>query len=259
MSQAAAFDSFAADYDRSFTASAIGQRMRAAVWRRLDAAFRPGERVLELNCGTGEDAVHLARRGVRVLATDVSPAMLAMARAKVDRAGLARIVDIDRLAIEDLAHYRAGPFDGVLSNFGGLNCVDDLPGVARGLAAMLRPGAKALLCVMGPVAVWEWGWYLAHGQPRKALRRMRRDGTAWRGLTIRYPTIGEMRRAFAPHFAQRRVAAIGALVPPSYAEAWAARYPRLLAALDRWERRAETLAPLPWVADHYLIELERQA
>lgn len=260
MSPAVPFDAMAADYDATFGTSAIGQRLRAAVWRRLDAAFQPGERVLELNCGTGEDAVHLARRGVRVLATDVSPAMLGATRAKVERAGLADLVGTVRLPIEHLANHRIpGSFDGVLSNFGGLNCVDDLPGVARGLAATLRPGARALLCVMGPAAAWEWGWYLARGQPGKALRRLRRGGTPWRGLTIRYPAIGAVRGAFAPHFAPRRVAAIGALLPPTYAGEWAARHPRWLAALDRWERRLETVPPLPWLADHYLIELERRA
>jgi SAM-dependent methyltransferase len=258
MNNAAAFDSFAADYDRSFTTSAIGQRLRAAVWRRLDAAFRPGDRVLELNCGTGEDAVYLGRRGVHVLATDISTEMLTVTRAKVARAGVAGLVDVAQMPIEDLTqHPRPGGFDGALSNFGGLNCVADLAGAARGLAAVLRPGARVLLCVMGPAVPWEWGWYLAHAQPRKALRRLQRGGTSWHGLSIRYPTIGAVRSAFASHFAQRRVAALGALVPPSYAQAWAARHPRLLAALDRWERRAETLPPLPWLADHYLIELER--
>jgi len=114
-----------------------------------------------------------------------------------------------------------------------------------------------MLCVMGPAVPWEWGWYLARGEPGKALRRLRRDGSEWRGLAIRYPSIGAMRRAFAPHFATRRVAAIGAILPPTYAEGWAVRHPRLLAALDRWERRVETVPPLPWLADHYLIELER--
>jgi len=251
------FDRMAADYDRSFTASAIGERLRAAVWRRLEAAFQPGERVLELNCGTGEDAVHLARRGVHVLATDSSPRMLEMTRAKVARAGLAGMIEVAPLAIEELPAAALGSFDGVLSNFGGLNCTGDLPGLAQGLAARLRPGAKALLCVMGPVVPWEWGWYLARGRPREALRRLRRGGAEWRGLTIRYPAIGALRRAFAPHFTQRRVAAVGALLPPTYAEAWAARRPRLLAALDRCERRVETVPPLPWLADHYLIELER--
>lgn len=258
MYRAAPFDGLAADYDHSFTASAIGQRMRAAVRRRLDAAFAPGERVLELNCGTGEDAVHLGSRGVRVLATDSSAEMLSVAQTKVDLARLGALVEVVRMPIEDLARNRpAGPFDGVLSNFGGLNCVDDMPDVARGLAAITRPGARVLLCLMGPVVPWEWGWYLAHGERRRAMRRLRREGAMWRGLRIRYPSIGRTRCAFAPHFVQRRVSALGALVPPSYAEPWAARHPRLLATLDRLERGAETIWPLPWLADHFLIELER--
>jgi len=184
MDFAAPFDGMAADYDRSFTSSTIGRRMRAAVWRRMDATFQPGERVLELNCGTGEDAVHLGQRGVRVVATDSSPEMLAMTRAKVEHAGLTELVEVARLPIEDLAKYRpAHCFDGVLSNFGGLNCVADLPAVSRGLAALTRPGARALLCAMGPAVPWEWGWYLVHGQPRKAVRRLGRQG-AHDGLRI---------------------------------------------------------------------------
>jgi SAM-dependent methyltransferase len=290
------FDAMAADYDRSFTESQIGALMRQAVWRRLDARFRPGDRVLELNCGTGEDAVYLARRGVRVLATDIAPAMLEVARAKVARAGLEDLVEMRQLAIEELAATRdtrhetrdtrhetwgdspvsglrslvsglwspglpvsrSDPFDGALSNFGGLNCVADVRGVADGLANCLRPGGWALLCVMGPLVPWEWAWYLRRGQPAKAFRRLRRGGVVWRGLTIRYPSIGAVRRAFAPAFRLRRVSAVGALVPPSYAESWALRRGRLLERLGRWERRLAAWPPLPWLADHYLLELERQ-
>ena len=271
------FDGMAAGYDSGFTESRIGALMRQAVWRRIDARFRPGDRVLELNCGTGEDAVYLARRGVRVLATDIAPAMLDVARAKVARAGLADLVEVRQLAIEELRKQKEEgrmpeeardsfsilhssfsiPFDGALSNFGGLNCVADLPGVAAGLASRLRPGAVALLCVMGPLVPWEWAWYLRRGQPGKAFRRLRRGGVAWRGLTISYPSIGALRRAFAPWFRAQRVSAVGALLPPSYVEEWAAQRPRLLDRLGRWERRAETWPPLPWLADHYLVELER--
>jgi ubiquinone/menaquinone biosynthesis C-methylase UbiE len=255
---AAPFDGLAASYDRTFTSSAIGQRMRRAVWRRMDQAFRPGDRVLELNCGTGEDAVHLGSRGVRVHATDASPQMLAITRAKVERAGLTGMIDVAQMPIEKLAgQWRPSSFDGVLSNFGGLNCVDDLQAVAYGLAAIVRPGGRALLCLMGPAVPWEWAWYLAHGQPRKAMRRLGNGGSRWRGLTVHYPSISKLRRAFAPHFMQRRVSAVGALAPPTFAEPWAARHPRWLAALDRVERRSETVWPLPWLADHYLIELER--
>lgn len=233
-------------------------------------AFAAGDRVLELGCGTGEDAVHLGRQGVRVLATDASPGMVAAAKRKVEAAGLRDLVEVRQLALEELARLGGQgpapltpltggpPFDGAFSSFGGFNCIADPRGPARDLAALLRPGARVLLCVMGPLVPWEWGWFLLRGRPSKALRRLRPGGAAWRGMVIRYPTIGAMMRAFEPEFRARRTAAIGVLLPPSYAEPWAARHPRLLARLDRWERRWETLPPLPWLADHYLLELERR-
>ena len=115
----------------------------------------------------------------------------------------------------------------------------------------------AVLCVMGPVVPWEWLWFLARGEPAKAFRRLRPGGVAWRGLSIRYPSARRLRRAFSPGFRYLRAGALGALVPPPYSEPWAARHPRLLAFLDRWERRLETWAPLPSLADHYVLELER--
>lgn len=254
------FDRMAADYDRTFTYTQIGKRMRQAVWRRLDAHFGPGDCVLELNCGTGEDAVYLARRGVHVLATDISPSMVQIAREKVEQAGLSEWVEVRCHAIEDLATLPSFlsdlHFDGMLSNFGGFNCVQDLRSVAEGLAACLRPGGVALLCLMGRWCPWEWVWFLAHRQLRKAFRRWR-GRVCWRGVSIYYPSIKEVRRAFAHRFRLRRVGAIGSLLPPPYAESWAMRHPHLLACLDHWERRLETIPPLPSLADHYLLEMER--
>src|SRR3954447_11979042 len=63
------FDAVADSYDAQFTHTTIGALMREVVWRRLGARFAAGSRVLEMNCGTGEDALWMARRGVNVLAT----------------------------------------------------------------------------------------------------------------------------------------------------------------------------------------------
>jgi ubiquinone/menaquinone biosynthesis C-methylase UbiE len=253
-----AFDAQASTYDSRFTATAIGAAMRRAVWARCAVRFAPGCRVLELNCGTGEDALWLVHRGVRVLATDVSPGMLQVAQEKLAAASGAALAQFRQLAWEDLDTFEEGPFDGVLSNFGGLNCVGDIEGAARALAAKLRPGAAVLLCVMGPVVPWEWLWFLTRADPARAFRRLRRAGTRWSGITVRYPSIAKMRRAFAPQFRVLRVSAIGSLLPPPYTEKWTGRFPRALAALDRMERRIETWWPLPALADHYLMELERR-
>jgi SAM-dependent methyltransferase len=251
------FDALAARYDRAFTDTTVGRWMRSAVWRRSDALFAPGSHVLEINCGTGEDAVHLAGRGVRVTATDAAPAMVAEAQAKVTRAGVAGLVDVQPLPIESI-DARLGPFDGLLSNFGGLNCVTDLPAAMAGLAAVLRRGAPALVCLMGPCVPWEWAWFLGHGDTRKAFRRLRPGGARWRGLTIRYPTVAAVRKACAPAFRITRVAALGAVMPPPFAETWAVEHPRLAGCCRDVERRLETCWPLPWLADHVIVELERR-
>jgi SAM-dependent methyltransferase len=244
------FDAVAEHYDDTFTNSAIGSVMRRAVWRRMGELWPPGSRVVELNCGTGIDAAWLGEHGVQVMATDAASGMVEAARA--------RGVDVRQLGAESIGELATlGPFDGALSNFGGLNCVEDLGAVVDGVAVCVRPGGSALLCIMGPVVPWEWMWYLLHGQPRKAIRRFARV-TTWRGMTIRYPSIRTMRRVLAPSFEVRRVWALGAFIPPSYAEHWASRHPRLLASLAAAERRIERWPGVAQMADHYVLEVTRR-
>jgi SAM-dependent methyltransferase len=250
------FDALAEDYDEQFTRTRIGTAMRAVVWKRCAARFRPGFRILEMNCGTGEDARWLAGRGMEVLATDVSPGMIGTSRRKLAVSLESHAVQLQMLAWEDLETLDAAPFDGMLSNFGGLNCVADLSAAAASLAGKLKPGAIAILCIMGPWVPWEWLWFLSRGRPDCAFRRMRRN-RRWSGVVIHYPSINDTVRAFGAHFRLLRAGAIGALLPPPYTEGVLGRYPGLLAALDRMERRWEIHWPLPQLADHYLLELER--
>jgi SAM-dependent methyltransferase len=254
---APAFDGAAETYDSQFTRTVIGSMMRRAVWARCAVRFASGSRVLEMNCGTGEDALWLSHRGIEVLATDVSPAMLRIAERKLANSRGIAEARFEQLAWEDLHSLQAGPFDGALSNFGGLNCLTDLRGAARALAATLRPGAVAILCIMGPIVPWEWAWFLSRGKPAAAFRRLRRGGTSWSGIKIQYPSITATRRAFSPEFRALRVSAIGALMPPPYTEGLTGRFPRMLAVLERIERRLDTVWPLCVFADHYLLELER--
>ncbi len=263
MTSGSVFDTVAAAYDETFTHTTLGRIYRQAVWRRLDALFRPGSRILELNCGTGEDAVYLASRGVRVLATDASQAMLEQARRKAEEHRLDSFIETAYLDLADLSSERAtallerhgSPFDGALSNFGGLNCVSDLERAAEGLASVLKSRAPVVLCLMGRLVPWEWVWSCT--RPGKAFRRLQVNGAIWRGIRVYYPTIRAVKRAFSAYFRTTRVAGIGFLLPPPYAERLARRAPRLLEWLDRLERRLEAVPPFARFADHYVLELER--
>ena len=59
-----AFDRIATDYDQASTDVLISRWIRERVWSRLAQLFPRGSHVLELGCGTGEDAVWLAQQGI---------------------------------------------------------------------------------------------------------------------------------------------------------------------------------------------------
>ena len=264
--EAAPFDAMAADYDRTFTDSHLGRLVRDAVWRRLDARFGAGDRVLEVNCGTGVDACHLAGRGVLVTATDVAPAMVAATAKRAAAAGVADLVSVHTLDLDRFgpahrldAGTTDGPrYDGLVSNFGGLNCVADLPATLAALGRVMRPGGVAVLGIMGPVVPWEWAWQLSRGRPGAAVRRLRPGGARWRGLTIRYPSPAALARAARPMFTVERLSGVGVLLPPTDAARWAARHPRVIDRLAAAERRLDRVAAAAWFADHYVIELRRR-
>src|SRR5450432_725331 len=248
-------------YDATFTDSLIGRSQRNVVWHALENTFRPGDRVLELNCGTGEDALFLAKRGVAVLACDASARMISVGQHRKTREApnsslqfrILRNEDIDTLTAVDR-------FDGVLSNFSGLNCVQHLPAVARKLADLVKPGGAAILCLSTRVCLWEITWYGLRGNFKKAFRRLPGATVAKLNeiaVPVWYPTIAEVKRSFLPSFTLRSVRAVGLLVPPSYAELWIARHHSMLKAFETLDRIVGAWPGLRGVGDHVLLEFER--
>jgi ubiquinone/menaquinone biosynthesis C-methylase UbiE len=258
--RAAYWDEAADKYDRNFTGTLIGQTRRHSVWRDLERAFRPGQRVLELNCGTGIDAIHLAARGIRVLACDISPRMIQIARQDAVASGYAARLEFRVLPTEALHRLESeSPFDGAFSNFSGLNCVEDLPAVARNLARLLKPGAPLLACVIGHFVPWEIVWFLAHGKPAKAFARaLDNGGLSDAGdLKIQRPSVRKMARIFAPDFELRSWRGVGIAVPPSYMEGWARRFPKITKLLARTDDWIDRRPPFRNLGDCILIEFSR--
>jgi ubiquinone/menaquinone biosynthesis C-methylase UbiE len=260
---AAPFDALAGRYDETFTTSKIGCAQRASVWKELEKAFHPGDRVLEIGCGTGVDACFLAERGVAVVACDSSPQMLNLAIRRIKENRRDRSVRPHLLAAEDIASLPSRSFDGAFSNFGALNCVKELQQFARDLAILLKPGATALLCWIGPCCAWEIAWYLTQGNPAKAFRRLRRGGVTARlsesaSVRVHYPSIRRLRRIFTPEFRLVSFKGIGVSVPPTYVEYWANRFPRLFDLSVQADSVLGHCAGMRAFADHILLEFRRE-
>lgn len=279
-----AFDSLAPLYDAAFTSTAIGRWLRGRVHARLNLRFQPGQSVLELGCGTGEDALHLANQGVRVTATDISSQMLAAARAKLGDHPLVRLVELDlhELMLEPgetsspswrsgLAGGSSAPaptlgdeevFDGAFSNFGALNVLSDWRPLARWLASRVRPGGIVALGVMGPLCLWEIGWHGLHLNFRTATRRLRapalfQPGPSAEPLRIYYPSIRRLQSDFSRWFRRVEIDSLGLFLPPSDVYGALEKRPRLMQGLMSLEKRFGANDFLARFADHYWIEFER--
>jgi len=111
MEERSLFDEKARHYDEWYQ-TPLGELVdrieKEAVYSYLEP--REGESILEIGCGTGNYALDLAARGVKVTAVDISPAMLERAREKARALGLEvelLLADARRLPFPDCSFDKA--------------------------------------------------------------------------------------------------------------------------------------------------------
>src|SRR4051812_14624051 len=248
-----AFDSVAADYDGPRGNNALIQRMRDTMWREFETRFATGERVIDLGCGTGIDAVHLASRGRRVLATDWSPAMVERTTARAATAGVHERVEARCLGAHQLAAL-GGSFDGAYSNFGPLNCVPDMGEFAWQCGRLLRPGGHLVASVIGRICPWEYLYYRFRRPERARIRRavgpvaVQMNGHA---IWTTYYRPMEFAAHFRADFEVVSSRALSLFLPPPYLVKWQEKFPRVFAALGRLDDFAGRWPVLRNAGDHF--------
>ncbi len=261
----ASFDQAASSYDNEFTNSNIGRMQRDHVWQYLSNHFTKTNQqlnVLELNCGTGEDAIWIGGQGHKVLATDISTKMLEESNKKVVIAGLEKKVQTKQLDLTKASDFQPNnKFDLVFSNFGGLNCLsfDELKTLSSSLKSWLKKDAKMVFVIM-PKHTQLDSWYrlaklqwTARKERRNGFTKVNLDGTS---VDCYYHNVEEIGNAFQD-FKVEEYKPVGFL--PSYFESFSEKHPSLFKYLLKYEEK--NLKDLGQVnkSDHYLIKLSHVA
>ena len=239
------FDGLAAGYDMTWTNSGAGRLQRDAVWRELDRFIWPGHQVLDLGCGTGEDAAHFRNAGAFVEGIDSSPRMVEAARQNGIEARVLRIEETGRIE---------GKFDLVLSNFGALNCVENIGALRQPLARLVRREGILAICTMNRFCLWETMHYGLRCKFVKASRRWSGRSQTSSGLRVFYPSAGGIVAALEPEFRLIRDIGIGVFVPPSYVPKFSRR---ALERLGSWDAGIAASRIGRAIGDHRLLIFAR--
>jgi trans-aconitate methyltransferase len=114
------------------------QRGFSFVWRHGEElisllAPQPGERILDLGCGTGQLTAEIAKSGAQAVGIDSSPEMVQQARSNYP---------LLRFELAEATRFRsAEPFDAVFSN-AALHWINDAGGATSTIAQALKPGGR---------------------------------------------------------------------------------------------------------------------
>ncbi len=254
------FDTHAKNYDSVFTYSQIGKAQRKRVYKFMEQyVLRSHARtILELNCGTGEDAYYFQQKGHRVLATDVSEKMIETAKAKFPDVSFSPL-DITQLSSTTFSK----KFDLIFSNFGGLNCLspEQLNDFLLVSSTLLTTGGKLALVLMPKKCVWERVYFWLKGDRKKANRRNTEQKVWVHVEGIQVPTWyynpEDIQKSLSDTFETIALKPIGIAIPPSYMESFFQSKPILLGMI-KWLEKLFSTRILAKYADHYLIVLEKK-
>jgi SAM-dependent methyltransferase len=258
-----AFDTIAENYDSIFTQSKIGKAQRDIVWNYLENILsnKKNLKILELNCGTGEDAVWFARRGHFILATDQSDKMLEITQQKAIENKLSGNIETRKVNLNKIEESNLNEtYDLIFSNFGGINCMsfEDLFKLPNALSKNLNPSGRIIMVIMPTFCVWEMIYFTLKLNLKKAFRRsstkkvkVKLNGEE---ILIDYYTPILIAKIFRKYFKQVGLKPIGFFIPPSYMEKFFSNKNRTFNFIKRLESIVTEWSLLSNYSDHYLID-----
>lgn len=259
------FDHIATTYDSLFARSAIGQLQRKHVWTYIEKIFPQlnGLEMLELNAGTGDDALMFSDKGFNLIATDVSAETLKITGQKAEKYSMQSGVSSQYLDLDSFNEMLFDKkFDLIFSNFGGLNSINpgSLQKLFEKLPSLLTPRGRFIAVVMPKFCLWETAYHLVKFQFAKAFRRWTSDEVTSMMFDTPVKTWfykpGQIRDWARKDFNIVRTQPIGLALPPCYLDSFFLRKKRLLIGLHKLEKKINRNSLYSGMADHFIIDLQ---
>lgn len=255
-----AFSNQSEVFDRLDRENKLTEHLRGIYRAEIMKQAAPGSRMLELNCGTGVDTLYFADQGFHLLSTDNAPGMLAQLERKVKQQHLEDKVSTQRCSFSELDQLGRQRFDYIISNFGGLNCTDNLRQVLLQFKDRLEDKGRVTLVIMPRISPWELVMAFK-GKFGTAFRRFRRHTPAHvEGVyfSVYYYNPAYVIKALKADFDVLTVKGIYFAVPPEFYQRFVERYPKMYRFLKGVERRLGNWFPFNVCCDHYLITLQKK-
>ena len=260
---AEAFSKQSSVFDELYSSNNIIQYKRERVRLHVLQFLQPGSNILELNAGTGEDAVFFAGQGHHVHATDISTGMQEQLTNKVLRNQLTGLVSQELCSFTKLDSLKnKGPYDLIFSNFAGLNCTNELEKVLASFDHLLKPGGMITLVVLPKFCVWET-LLILKGKFRTATRRFfsgngRKAHIEGTHFKCWYYSPAFIRKNLKDRFDLVELEGLCTIVPPSYIEQFAEKYPGAFSYLCRKENKYKNKWPWRYIGDYFIISLKKK-
>lgn len=237
----------------------ILQWMRNITHKHLIKYLRKGSKILELNSGTGIDAVFLSTKGYNIHCIDISEGMINKLKEKVNTRNLGNLISYQLLSYTELYKLNTNSFNYIFSNFGGLNCAPDLSHIFSQFKKVLKPEGRVTLVIMPPVCPWEIA-LLIKGKFKTAFRRFGKGGVSANieGIIFKtyYYSVKEVVKALGTDFKILNIQGLASISPPPYMENFPLRYPRLYHKLTLLDELVSYFPPFNRFADHFIITAE---
>jgi Methylase involved in ubiquinone/menaquinone biosynthesis len=257
-----AFNRQAPVFDELYIPNGIIKYKRRRVREHLDQLINKGSSILELNCGTGEDAIYFAEKGHNIHATDLSLQMLSILENKIEKKGFQKQITTENISFHDLSNISGkGPYDLIFSNFGGLNCTDKLNEVLASFDPLLKPGAYVCLVIISKFCLWEF-LLMFKGKFKTAFRRL----FASKGRKAHIEGSFFKCWYYSPSYVIKNmknyqlvsVEGLCTLVPPSYIELFTEKHPLLFEYLKNKEGKWKSSWPWRSIGDYFIITFKKK-